>query len=82
MMLGVIVTQLKLSDNLLRCVVMPDRPATCSSCNKRLSKKTWYYRNGQYFCKKGCWKTAAKKASDAAAKAATGAEGQPAEKSG
>ena len=61
---------------------MPDRPATCSSCNKRLSKKTWYYRNGKYFCKKGCWQTAAKKASEAPAKETQGAEGQPAEKSG
>jgi len=41
---------------------MGNRPSVCSSCGKRLSKKSWYYRNGQYFCKKSCWKTAAEKA--------------------
>ena len=41
---------------------MAERPATCSNCGKRLSKKQWYYRNGQFFCKKPCWKTAKQKA--------------------
>lgn len=41
---------------------MPDRPANCPTCDKRLSRKQWYYRNGQYFCKKGCWQTAQAKA--------------------
>ena len=33
------------------------RPATCTSCGKRLNRKQWYYRNGKYFCKKRCWVT-------------------------
>ena len=41
---------------------MAERPATCTSCGKRLSKKHWYYRNGQFFCNKRCWTTAAAKA--------------------
>lgn len=32
-----------------------NRPATCASCGKRLSRKQWYYRNGQYFCRRRCW---------------------------
>lgn len=41
---------------------MPDRPTNCPTCNKRLSKKSWYYRNGQYACKKSCWQAAQAKA--------------------
>ena len=48
---------------------MADRPTACSSCGKRLSKKSWYYRNGQFFCKKRCWETAKEKAVTEAAKA-------------
>lgn len=43
---------------------MADRSTTCSSCGKRLNKKSWYYRNGQYFCKKRCWETAKAKAQE------------------
>jgi hypothetical protein len=32
------------------------RPSNCANCNKRLSKKNWYYRNGNYFCNKKCFK--------------------------
>lgn len=39
-----------------------NRPAACASCAKRLSRKSWYYRNGKYFCKKRCWMTEAAKA--------------------
>jgi len=41
---------------------LANRAATCTSCGKRLSRKQWYYRNGQYYCKKRCWVTAAKSA--------------------
>jgi len=41
---------------------MAERPTACASCTKRLSKKQWYYRNGQFFCSKRCWKTAQEKA--------------------
>ncbi len=34
-----------------------NRAATCTACGKRLNRKQWYYRNGQYFCKKRCWVT-------------------------
>lgn len=40
---------------------MAERPATCSVCGKRMSRKHWYYRNGNYFCKKSCWQTSQKK---------------------
>ena len=33
------------------------RPQACSQCKKRLSRKQWYYREGNWFCSKGCWKT-------------------------
>jgi hypothetical protein len=46
---------------------MAEKPATCV-CGKRLSKKQWYYRNGQFFCKKSCWKTAQEKAKTKEAK--------------
>lgn len=45
-----------------------NRPATCSSCGKRLNRKQWYYRNGAYFCKKRCWVTEREKAAQAASK--------------
>ena len=41
---------------------LADRPTNCPVCNKRLSRKQWYYRNGQCYCKKGCWETARDKA--------------------
>ena len=44
------------------------RPATCTSCGKRLNRKQWYYRNGQYFCKRRCWVTEQEKAATEAAK--------------
>ena len=50
---------------------MAERPATCSSCNKRLGKKQWYYRNGRYFCKKRCWKSASAQPEAAAAQPAS-----------
>ena len=50
-----------------------NRAATCASCSKRLTRKHWYYRNGQYYCKQQCWTTAqAKAAKEAAEKAAQG----------
>lgn len=45
------------------------RPATCASCGKRLNRKQWYYRNGNYFCKRRCWVTEAEKVATEAAKA-------------
>ena len=58
------------------------RPATCTSCGKRLNRKQWYYRNGRYFCKRRCWvteqdkakKEAASKAEQATAKQGTATE--------
>ena len=37
------------------------RPQNCVQCKKRLSRKQWYYRNGNYFCNKGCWKASKEK---------------------
>jgi len=45
------------------------KAAACTSCGKRLNRKRWYYRNGQYFCKKRCWITAHEKAATDAAEA-------------
>lgn len=55
---------------------LADRPANCPVCNKRLSRKSWYYRNGQYYCKKRCWETAREKAKEEAA-AKANAEPKP-----
>lgn len=47
------------------------RPATCASCGKRLNRKSWYYRNNKFFCKRRCWETEqAKAAKDKAPEAA------------
>ncbi len=54
------------------------RPAACSSCGKRLNRKQWYYRNGNYFCTRRCWVTEQEKAATEAAKAKeTGKEAPP-----
>ncbi len=45
-----------------------ERATNCTSCNKRLSRKKQYYRNGGYYCNKRCWKEAADKAAAKAAK--------------
>ena len=47
-----------------------DRPATCASCGKRLNRKSWYYRNGKFFCKRRCWVTENAKAVSTAKAAA------------
>ena len=39
-----------------------EKPKNCSRCNKPIKRKTWYYRNGKYFCGKGCWKFSQQKA--------------------
>lgn len=36
------------------------RPANCVVCNKSIKKK-WYYRNGKFYCCKGCWQQDVKK---------------------
>jgi len=46
------------------------RPATCASCGKRLGRKRWYYRNGNYFCTRRCWVTHQDKAATERAKGA------------
>lgn len=35
-----------------------EKPAACEKCGKKLSEKSWYFRNGKYFCNKKCWKAA------------------------
>ena len=62
---------------------MAERPNACSSCNKRLNRKHWYYRHGGYFCSKACWRTAEAKAAketaekDEAAKAEQAKQEEP-----
>ena len=55
-----------------------DRPAACASCGKRLNRKSWYYRNGKFFCKRRCWVTENAKAVDAAKAAAEKKAAEPA----
>jgi hypothetical protein len=38
-----------------------ERPKECVSCGKDIQKR-WYYREGKYYCGKGCWKKAKKEA--------------------
>ncbi len=42
----------------------PEKPTNCMNCNKRLSRKSWYYRNNGYYCGKRCWKADEKKKKD------------------
>ena len=46
-----------------------NRPAVYASCGKRLSRKSWFYRNGKFFCKRRCWETEQAKAASDKAKA-------------
>jgi hypothetical protein len=50
------------------------RPATCASCAKRLTRKSWYYRNGKYYCKQRCWETEQAKAGEEKEQAAAEAQ--------
>ena len=45
-----------------------ERPTNCMKCNKRLQRKTWYYRDRGYYCSKRCWKLAVAAAAKAKAK--------------
>ena len=35
------------------------RPKECVICSKNI-QKLWYYRNGKFYCGKGCWKKSKK----------------------
>jgi len=37
----------------------PERPKECLTCGNSI-KDNWYYREGKYYCGKGCWKKAKK----------------------
>lgn len=41
-----------------------ENPTNCVKCNKRLKRKSWYYRNGGHYCSKRCWKLAVEAASN------------------
>ena len=38
-----------------------EKPVNCTVCKKSIKKKCYYYRNGNYFCNKRCFKTSVKK---------------------
>ena len=38
-----------------------EKPKNCVRCNKPVKRKTWYYRNGKFYCGKGCWKLSQQK---------------------
>ncbi len=42
---------------------MEEKRKNCANCNKSLKRITWYYRNGNYFCNKNCFKSFLKKQS-------------------
>jgi hypothetical protein len=35
-----------------------EKPTNCMKCNKRLKRKSWYYKDNGYYCSKGCWQQA------------------------
>ena len=49
--------QKKAEPQVKRPEIVP-KPTNCMKCNKRLQRKTCYYRNGGYYCSKRCWKLA------------------------
>ncbi len=53
----------------------PAKPAECTVCGKSI-KNLWYYREGKYYCGKGCWKKYKKSEKEAAEKAAKEKEAQ------
>ena len=57
-----------------------NRSATCTSCGKRLNRKQWYYRNGNYFCKKRCWVTEHAKTAQEPSKEQAATKPAPADK--
>ncbi len=44
------------------------KPKNCVFCNKALRRKSWYYRNSKYYCRKKCWQEECKKLEKAAEK--------------
>ena len=49
------------------------RPKECSACAKDIQKQ-WYYREGAYYCSKGCWKKSKKEAQEKTGKGPEGAK--------
>lgn len=41
--------------------IKKEKPANCAGCKKSIKKKRWYYRDGNYFCSKRCFKSTLKK---------------------
>ncbi|MFC2140629.1 hypothetical protein ACFLQ1_02790 [Candidatus Auribacterota bacterium] len=35
-----------------------EKPTNCAECNKALQRKSYYYRNGKYYCNMRCFKVA------------------------
>lgn len=52
------------------------KAAACATCGKRLNRKSWFYRNNKYYCKRRCWDTEQEKQ---ATDNATAAEAKAAE---
>lgn len=44
--------------------VIVEKTANCMKCNKRLQRKTWYYRANGYYCSKRCWRLALQEAAE------------------
>jgi hypothetical protein len=45
------------------------KAAACTNCGKRLNRKSWFYRNNKYFCKRRCWDAEQEKLAKEGAKA-------------
>ena len=50
----------KKQDEVKKIPEKAEKPTNCMKCNKRLKRKTWYYKNNGYYCSKGCWQQAVK----------------------
>lgn len=40
---------------------MREKSKQCANCNKTITRDRWYYKNGEYFCNKRCFKKWKKK---------------------
>jgi len=42
----------------------PEKKSNCLACNKPIKKLKRYYRDGQFYCNKKCWRNYLKKSKE------------------
>ena len=52
--------EVKKPEEAKKTAVAVEKPTNCVKCNKRLKRKSCYYKNNAYYCSKGCWQQAVK----------------------